>query len=67
MRNNLHRFYTAYPDLYYDKDLPAETRTTAMKSAISSDSRLRDASFSEKSNIASSSEPIPNVRSVASG
>lgn len=46
--------------------LPAETSTTAMKRAISSGSRPMEPSFSLKSNIASSREPIPRALSDAS-
>lgn len=46
--------------------LPAETSTTAMKRAISSGSRPMDPSFSLKSNMASSREPIPRALSDAS-
>lgn len=46
--------------------LPADTSTTAMKSAISSGSSPKDPSFSLKSNMASSKDPMPRARSDAS-
>lgn len=47
--------------------LPAETRTTAMKRAISSGSRPREPSFSLNSNMASRREPMPKARSEDRG
>lgn len=47
--------------------LPAETRTTAMKRAISSGSRAREPSFSLNSNMASSKEPMPKACSMGRG
>lgn len=46
--------------------LPAETSTTAMKSAISSGSRPKEPSFSLNSNMASSKEPMPRALRDAS-
>lgn len=47
--------------------LPAETSTTAMKSANSSDSRPRQLSLELNSNMAPSKEPIPRPLRVPSG
>lgn len=47
------------------RDLPADTSTTAMNSAISSGSRPKEPSFSLKSNMESSREVMPRARSDA--
>ncbi len=47
--------------------LPAQTSTTAIKRAISSDSRPRELSLELNSNMASSKEPMPRPLRVSSG
>jgi len=63
--NKCHSFCTVFRHIKYIVHLlPAETSTTAIKRAMSSGWSPKELSFSLKSNIASSREPMPKARRV---